>query len=102
MVPVTPRATPSLNNNVALIGYDPIVDNRGPFINDGKNTGVEGNTPYLNSLHPGIVVVTLCDGSVRTISESIDQGVYLRLITPNGTRLRSTIGGEDPVDGNSF
>jgi len=63
--------------------------------------------PYLNSNHPGLVVVSFCDGSVRPLSDSVDHTVYTRLMTPDGTRLRSVPGAggfnsEDPLDLNSF
>jgi hypothetical protein len=72
------------------------------FPNKGK-FAVEGDTPSLNSLHPGVVVVTMCDGAVRTLSESIDQGVYLRLMTPDGTKQRSGMATvETPLSGTDF
>jgi hypothetical protein len=73
------------------------------FPNKGK-FAVEGDTPSLNSLHPGVVVVTMCDGAVRTLSESIDQGVYLRLMTPGATKLKATLtsGAELPLSGTDF
>jgi len=63
--------------------------------------------PYLNSNHPGLVVVSFCDGSVRPLNDSVDHTVYTRLMTPDGTRLRSVsdAGGfnsEEPLDSNSF
>ncbi len=57
------------------------------FPNGGK-VATDGETPYLSSLHPGIVVVAFCDGTVRTINDSIDESVYLRLMTPSGTKQR--------------
>ena len=76
------------------------------FPNGGK-ASTEGDTPYLSSLHPGIVVVGFCDGSVRTLSDSIDESVYLRLMTPGGTRLRTlpgpvTFGAETPLSDTDF
>lgn len=71
------------------------------FPNDAK-TGPDGARPFLNSNHPGIVVVSLCDGSARTLSEDIDQGVYVQLITPNATRLRAGIAAENPVSADDF
>lgn len=87
------------------VGFD-IQSGVNPFPNDGK-VGTEGETPYLASNHPGIVVVGMCDGSVRTLSENIDQGVYVRLITPNGTREKAILdnasgGAEIPLDGTDF
>ncbi|MEP3480905.1 MAG: DUF1559 domain-containing protein [Fuerstiella sp.] len=76
------------------------------YPNDAK-AGPEGSSPYLNSNHPGIVVVSFCDGAARTLSEDIDNGVYTQLITPDGTRLRRAASGtamavEDPVSADSF
>jgi prepilin-type N-terminal cleavage/methylation domain-containing protein len=56
-----------------------------------------GNWPVPSSLHPGIVMFAFCDKSVKPISEQIDQGVYLRLITPRGTRR-----GQYPVNEADF
>ena len=57
-------------------------DNR---INTGLNQPIQQRwRPSSN--HPGIVVVAFCDGRAQTISDSIDGGVYARLITPVGTR----------------
>jgi prepilin-type N-terminal cleavage/methylation domain-containing protein len=73
------------------------------FPNDGK-VAIDGENPYLNSLHPGVVVVALCDGSVRTLTESIDEGVYLRLMTPGATKQKSSLtsGAELPLSGTDF
>lgn len=68
--------------------------------------GPEGTNPYLNSNHPGIVVISMCDGSAKTISENIDEKVYLQLMTPGGTKLRGGIAGgfnpEDPLSSDEF
>jgi prepilin-type N-terminal cleavage/methylation domain-containing protein len=45
-----------------------------------------GSSPAPSSNHPGIVKVVMGDGSCRNLSESIDQGVYIRLLTPSGVR----------------
>lgn len=63
--------------------------------------------PYLNSNHPGIVVVSFCDGSVRILSESIDKRIYTHLITPDGSRLRTVAGAggfaaEGPLASDAF
>ncbi|MEO1982721.1 MAG: DUF1559 domain-containing protein, partial [Fuerstiella sp.] len=73
------------------------------YPNDAK-IGPEGTSPYLNSNHPGIVVISMVGGSARTISENIDKGVYLQLMTPDGTRLRSipNFRPENPLSGDSF
>ena len=64
----------------------------------------ESKSPFPTSNHPGIVVMAFCDGTVRSVAESIDAGVYTRLITPAGTRLRSYRGflEEIPLSENSF
>ena len=64
-------------------------------------------SPYLNSNHPGTVVVSFCDGSAKTLNESVDHSVYTRLMTPGGTQLRSVQVGagflaEQPLSGDSF
>lgn len=105
LAPIVLLGTPSLQYNpsaVPDVGYDVQVLTDGPFVNEGKNNGLEGETPFLNSSHPGIVVVGFCDGSVRTLNDSMDEGVYLRLMTPNATRLRATLGAEVPLSGTDF
>ena len=73
-----------------------------PYPNQSKQA-VDGAAPYLNSLHPGIVVIGLCDGSVRTLSDNIDQTVYSRLMTPDGTKLRGALfAAETPLQGTDF
>ena len=100
IAPVTLTASPS-QSLIYGVGYNAASVLDGPFPNDGK-TGVEGNTPYLSSMHPAIIVVGFCDGSVRTISDSIDQGVYLRLMTPGATREKSSLVAEIPLSGTDF
>ncbi len=75
-----------------------------PFPNQ-KKSGPEG-APFPTSNHPGIVVMSMCDGSARTLSESIDKRVYTQLMTPDGTRLRTLSSGtffpESPLSADSF
>jgi type II secretory pathway pseudopilin PulG len=56
-------------------------------INAGRNSPDEGSSPFPNSGHIGIVIVTMCDGSTRIIQESIDGGVWAKLLTPAGGSL---------------
>ncbi|MCR9201409.1 MAG: DUF1559 domain-containing protein [Planctomycetaceae bacterium] len=91
----------TMANASGFIGADTLSTPAPAFPNEAK-TGPEGVRPYLNSNHPGIVVVSFCDGAARTISESIDQNVYVRLMTPDGTRLRTTSSSEDPVSADEF
>ena len=88
----------NLHNGAQLTGT-------APFINERK-AGPEG-APFLNSNHPGIVVVSFCDGAAKTISEGIDKNVYTSLMTPSGSRLRTLGSGngwtpEAPLSANSF
>jgi len=55
-----------------------------------------------NSGHPGGVNVALCDGSVRFLGESIDEGVYAKLISPAGARRRGTFEVQKVLDEGSF
>ena len=73
------------------------------FPNESK-AAVDGTAPSLNSNHPSIVIISLCDGSSRSISEDIDKSVYLQLVTPGATRIRSIPGyaPENPLSGDSF
>jgi len=74
-----------------------------PFINRQKN-GVEGAAPFPNSRHIGIIVAAMCDGTVRTLDENLDPGVYARLVTPGGARPRTIVGfaPEEPLSSNDF
>jgi prepilin-type N-terminal cleavage/methylation domain-containing protein len=110
IAPIETHAAPALSlifdaDPAATIGYEVLqtITNQEIFPNDGK-AAADGENPYLNSLHPGVVVVALCDGSVRTLTESIDQGVYLRLMTPGATKLKATLtsGAELPLSGTDF
>lgn len=71
------------------------------FPNEAKS-GPDGERPFLNSNHPGIVVVSFCDGSMKTLSEDIDKGVYVQLVTPSASRTRAGIPAEDPVSSDAF
>ena len=59
--------------------------------------------PTPSSFHPGIVNFVMADGSTRTISENIDRQVYVRLITPAGSKLRwPGFRSEDPLSADQF
>jgi hypothetical protein len=60
-------------------------------------TAATGTLPRPASLHPQIVNVILCDGSGRTLNQSINDSVYARLLSPNGNNYNQAI-----VDGNSY
>lgn len=72
-----------------------------PWPNSNKQ-GPDGQRPYANGAHTGIVVVSMCDGGARTLSEDIDRTVYMSLLTPGGTRLRAGFTAEDPLSSDSF
>jgi prepilin-type N-terminal cleavage/methylation domain-containing protein len=56
-------------------------------INYGSILTDEGSFPYPFSNHPGGVVVTMCDGSVKFIKTDINGTVWSKLITPAGQTL---------------
>lgn len=94
--------TGSLGNPIPALASDAAGNPQTAFPNQSK-AAVQGQAPFLTSAHPGIVVVAYVDGSVKTLNESVDQGVYVRLLTPDGTRLRSGIGTvEQPVSSDDF
>ena len=74
-----------------------------PFINRQKNS-TDGSAPFPNSRHVGIVVASFADGGVKTLSENIDTGVYIKLLTPSGARIKSFNAGfeEEPLSGTEF
>ena len=58
-----------------------------------------------NSNHTGGVNVGYADGSVGFISDTIDTGVYARMISPGGARNRQAatgIAAQDPLGDNAF
>lgn len=74
-----------------------------------SKAGPEANLNPLaaapNSNHTGGVNVGYADGSVGFISDTIDIGVYARMISPGGARNRLTSTGiapQDPLGDNSF
>lgn len=70
-----------------------------PNANLHKGEGV----PTPSSFHPGIVNFVMVDGSTRTISENIDREVYVRLVTPAGSKLRwPGFRPEDPLSADQF
>jgi prepilin-type N-terminal cleavage/methylation domain-containing protein len=79
----------------------PLPPNYSGMPNDNLHGGEGIPTPSSN--HPGVVNFVLADGSARTISENIDRGTYVRLVTPAGTRLRwAGFVPEDPISGSDF
>lgn len=56
---------------------------------NSAQSGPEGS-PFPTSNHPGLVNVSLADGSVRAINEDIDHTVYVRMVTAAGAKNRFT------------
>lgn len=56
-------------------------------INRTTNGTNEGISPFPSSYHTGGVVISMCDGSARFLSETVDGAVYAKLITPLGSKL---------------
>ncbi|MEZ6060412.1 MAG: DUF1559 domain-containing protein [Planctomycetaceae bacterium] len=101
--PVKPAA---VNPAIAGTGLQTIVDESAgdPRINAMNDGQHDGQAPFPNSMHSGIVVVSWCSGSVTTLSEDIDPSVYVRLLTPGGIRPRDIPGfmPEAPVSETDF
>lgn len=97
--PVTGAAGMKFNNLASFAD----TTNGSPFINAQKN-GIDGTAPYPNSRHIGVVVMSFCDGTSKTISENIDRTVYVQLVTPGAARPRTITGfvAEEPLSGNEF
>lgn len=89
IVPISPekagRPTPRTNGTMLLELVDLSAED--PYMNQSRQ-GAEGQTPFPNSSHPGLVFVAFCDGSVGGVSDNIHNSIYLRLVTPNGVRMR--------------
>lgn len=74
------------------------------YINKFKD-GPDGGAAFPNGQHVGIIVAAFADGTVRTLAETIDAGVYTRLVTPSGARKRPAITNfvpENPLSDNDF
>jgi len=56
-------------------------------INGDISGANEGQFPYPNSGHPGIVHVLMCDGSAKPVSDNIDARVWARLVSGNGSKF---------------
>ncbi len=100
-------ATDTNRASASLLGNTPTGVKTGtePYPNQ-KKAGPEG-APFPSSNHPGIVTMSMCDGSARTVSENVDERVYTQLMTPDGTKLRVLSGGqpfvsEAPLSADSF
>ena len=68
-----------------------------PFKMNSNRGTLVAQSPIPSSLHPGGVNVSYCDGHLGFIAADIDSGVYIRLMSPTGTRY-----GQVPVSESSF
>lgn len=60
-------------------------------INFNLAGATDSQSPRPSSLHPGVVNMAFGDGSVKVISQDIDDTVYLRLLTPFGGRYGQNV-----------
>ncbi len=52
-------------------------------------------SPFAGSTHPSVVTAAFCDGRVRTLNDSIDFGIYARIVTPGGSRQGQGVVGDN-------
>ncbi len=86
---------------VPEIAMYPDTSKGSPLINQTRNA-VDGQAPFPNSRHPGIVNVVFCDGSARPLNEHIDVSTYVALLTHSGARTRPLGGSEGLLSGTDF
>lgn len=77
------------NAGTALIVKSMINSNLGTY---------KGRSPAPSSLHPGGVNVMFCDGHGQFLNQSMNAGVYAKLMTSGGVRNR----GQRPVGDNAY
>jgi len=69
---------------------------------NGARRGPEGERPFPNSNHAGVVNMVFCDGSLRVISQDLDINIYARLMSPAGDEPSSTVTAQSPVSQESY
>ncbi len=58
-----------------------------PYINkEAQGNTIFGEKGILYAGHPGVVVVSFCDGHQSTLNTDIDATVFMHLITPDGKK----------------
>ena len=83
----------SMRNCLALgtaLTADATADSDGAGINSDIQAP-EGTAPRPSSNHPGSVNVIYADGHGGTLSDRIDLGLYVRLLSPNGVEFGQQI-----------
>jgi prepilin-type N-terminal cleavage/methylation domain-containing protein/prepilin-type processing-associated H-X9-DG protein len=74
---------------------------------NGDRGSAEGRAPFPSSMHPLGCNMLFVDGHVVFISEQIDETVFARLLSPSGTRPRSSVGAyqiipQDPLSDSAY
>jgi prepilin-type N-terminal cleavage/methylation domain-containing protein/prepilin-type processing-associated H-X9-DG protein len=95
--PLEVRPTPGPADLVLLPSFsahDRENDNDGRI--NARRGGEIGQHPRPSSFHPGGVNMLWCDGRITFVSQSIDEFVYSRLLTPAGSWHRQAVDG--PID----
>jgi len=102
LFPVADSTTPSFGSpTMAVLSVNGTMRKLG-LIN-GVLGGAEGASPYPSSFHPQGCNFLFADGHVQFLGNQIDESVYARLFTPNGTRRRNGVDAlQDPLGDNSF
>jgi len=97
--PVATADQPSFANpTMAAISVNGTLRKLGQI--NGVLGGAEGSSPYPSSFHPQGCNFLFADGHVQFLGNQIDEGVYAKLFTPNGTRRRTGIPSQDPMGDN--
>ncbi|MCA9090637.1 MAG: DUF1559 domain-containing protein, partial [Planctomycetaceae bacterium] len=85
----TPAASTALqigsgaNFSLGVVGTDATANCK---INARLNAVTAGTAPRPSSLHNNVVNAIMADGSGKSISQSIDDSVYARMISSNGNQ----------------
>ena len=59
----------------------------------GLNLTQKGSFPYINAGHPGGFNVTMCDGSVHYLRNTISGTVWAKLVSSAGSKLPAATAG---------
>lgn len=102
-------SNPTVSNCGFVYAVESTTATGATFPNPPVPNGVDGlpnvmrhngeGTPFPSSNHPGVINIVMVSGSTRTLSDKIDRSVYVRLLPPNGSKLRSIPGfrPQDPI-----
>jgi prepilin-type N-terminal cleavage/methylation domain-containing protein/prepilin-type processing-associated H-X9-DG protein len=83
---ITFPSNPVFGTALQLVGpADPLNVLGSSRINGNKSLS-RGNSPFPSSWHPNIINALFCDGHVRTLSETMDWTVYVRLVSSRGSK----------------